>query len=141
MHNFAYSDDQGFAPESGSPVAEALATANQAAASFWSWKTLGERERTDLLFAMADAVDNARDVLAEVSADEVGIARAWSDFNIDIAKNILVQAADLIPARRDIEIPTASGVKSTIKRDPVGVVLGFAPWNAPVILAIRAMAA
>ena len=35
---------------------------------------------------------------------------------------------------------TRDGVTSRAVRQPSGVVLGFAPWNAPVILAIRALA-
>ena len=129
-------------PLSGAtPVGEALAAANSAAGAFWSWKSIGEADRLDLIDAMADALSNARGHLTEASANEIGIAPSWSEFNIDIACNMILQAKKLIPAMRDQEFEKKDGVRSIIKREPVGVVLGFAPWNAPVILAVRAMVA
>ena len=33
-----------------------------------------------------------------------------------------------------------NGAQSVLQRQPVGVVLGIAPWNAPVVLGFRAVA-
>lgn len=134
----------GAAPEAadpGRPVDTHSQALNRAAAAFWSWRGLPDAERIALFHAMAEAIGAARARLVEAAADEIGIAPAWTDFNVDIARRVLVQAAALVPARRDTELPGRDGVQSVLRRDPVGVVLGFAPWNAPIALAVRAMAA
>lgn len=90
---------------------------------------------------MADALDAERDLLVETAAKEVGASPQWTDFNISIAKQTLRQAYDLIPLMADQTVEHEDGRTSTLRRQPVGVVLGFAPWNAPIILAVRAIAA
>jgi len=65
----------------------------------------------------------------------------WAGFNVHLAAGSLLEAAalttqisgELIPS--DVPGSLAMGV-----RQPAGVVLGIAPWNAPVILAVRAIA-
>ncbi len=125
----------------GNGAIDPTAVANGAAAAFWSWKSIGPSDRVEMLKAMASAIEGAQDLLAEAAADEVGIARGWSDFNVRIAKSILLQATEIVPHVGDVQTYEKDSVRSIVRRDPVGVVLGFAPWNAPVALAIRAMAA
>jgi len=94
-----------------------------------------------MLAAMAESLDQGRADLIEIAADEVGAASAWIDFNIDIAQKILLQARDLIPLMTDQKITHNDGRASIVRRQAVGVVLGFVPWNAPITLAARALAA
>ncbi len=90
---------------------------------------------------MADALEKQRDALVEIAATEVGAAPQWTDFNIAIAKQILIQACDLVPLMEDQKFDHADGRTSIVRRQAVGVVLGFVPWNAPIALAVRAIAA
>ena len=65
----------------------------------------------------------------------------WAGFNVMLAAGMLREAAalttqiggEMIPS--DVPGSLAMGV-----RQPAGVVLGIAPWNAPVILGVRAIA-
>ena len=141
MQGYAFREIAVGGASEGVPSTDPTAVANTAAAAFWNWKSLSSSDRVEMLKAMASAIDDARGVLAEAAADEVGIARGWSDFNVDIAKSILLQATDIVPHMGDIENRETDGIRSIMRRDPVGVVLGFAPWNAPVALAVRALAA
>jgi acyl-CoA reductase-like NAD-dependent aldehyde dehydrogenase len=120
---------------------QAAAAANHAAQAFWEWSKTSAEDRIAKLDAMADALDSARDLLVETAATEVGASPQWTDFNISIAKQTLRQAYDLIPLMADQTVQHADGRTSLIRRQSVGVVLGFAPWNAPIILAVRAIAA
>ena len=125
------------------PAAEAAAeeAANRAARAFWAWSRTSADERRACLSSMADALDEARDDLVAVAAAEVGAAAQWTDFNISVARDILRQAGDLIDLMQDQTFNHADGRMSVVRRQAVGVVLGFAPWNAPIALATRAIAA
>ena len=114
---------------------------NRAARAFWAWSNTSAKDRADLLAAMAESLAKGRLDLIEIAAQEVGAAPAWIDFNIKIAQDTLHQARDLIPLMEDQSVKHADGRNSILRRQAVGVVLGFAPWNAPVILATRALAA
>ncbi|MCC1491326.1 aldehyde dehydrogenase family protein [Cognatishimia sp. F0-27] len=115
--------------------------ANSAARAFWSWSKTTRAERVDLLRSMADILEQERPTLVEIAALEVGAAPQWTDFNIAVAKKILLQACDLVPLLDDQTVDHPDGRRSIVRRQAVGVVLGFVPWNAPVALAARAMAA
>ena len=73
--------------------------------------------------------------------EEVGGTFGWGMFNCDLASRMLREAAapaysvvgEVIPS--DVPGSLAMGV-----RQPAGVVVGMAPWNAPVILGTRAVA-
>jgi acyl-CoA reductase-like NAD-dependent aldehyde dehydrogenase len=117
------------------------AAANAAAAAFWDWSQRSGADRAAHLNQMAVALDAARAPLVKLAAREVGAAPAWTQFNIDLALRILRQAADLTALLADQVMPTApDGCRSILRRQAVGVVLGIAPWNAPITLAVRAIA-
>lgn len=117
-------------------------TTNRAARAYWSWSVTPPEERCRCLEAMAIRIDDERERLAEIAAYEIGASPKWIDFNIDIAQQMLRRAGDLIPLMQDQEIVDPErGTRSILRRQSVGVVLGFAPWNAPIALAVRAVAA
>ena len=75
-------------------------------------------------------------------ADETGATEAWGRFNVTLAAAMLREAAALTTQVVGEIIPSdRPGVTALALRQPVGVVLGLAPWNAPVILGVRAIAA
>lgn len=117
------------------------AAANGAAAAFWDWSARPAAERAAHLHGMAEALDANRAQLVALAAQEVGAAEGWTLFNIDIALRILRHAAKLPALLADRHIPaTQDGCAAILRRQAVGVVLGIAPWNAPVTLAVRAIA-
>lgn len=122
-------------------VADAIAAADAAAAAFPAWSALGPGERRALLMKAAHALEARSEAFAAVMAAETGASAMWAGFNVHLAAGGLMEAAalttqiggELIPS--DVPGSLAMGV-----RQPAGVVLGIAPWNAPVILAVRAIA-
>ncbi|WP_454808124.1 aldehyde dehydrogenase [Paraburkholderia fungorum] len=122
-------------------VADAVAAADAAAAAFPAWSALGPGERRALLMKAAHALEARSEAFASVMAAETGASAMWAGFNVHLAAGGLMEAAalttqiggELIPS--DVPGSLAMGV-----RQPAGVVLGIAPWNAPVILAVRAIA-
>jgi benzaldehyde dehydrogenase (NAD) len=74
-------------------------------------------------------------------AAETGSSGIWAGFNVHLAAEMLVEAAALTTQIEGEVIPSnVPGSLALAVRQPTGVVLGIAPWNAPVILAVRAIA-
>ena len=64
-----------------------------------------------------------------------------SDLNVHLAADMLVEAAALTTQINGQVIPSnVPGSLAMATRQAAGVVLGIAPWNAPVILGVRAIA-
>jgi len=122
-------------------VQDALAAADAAAAALPAWSAVGPTERRRLLLKSADLLEAHTADFAAVMAGEVGASAGWAGFNVHLAAGIFREAASLVTQIQGETIPTDKpGTLSMTIRQPVGVVLSIAPWNAPVILATRAIA-
>jgi len=72
---------------------------------------------------------------------ETGATAGWAEFNVHLAAGMLKEAAALTTQITGEVIPSdRPGTLAFAVRQPVGVVLSLAPWNAPVILGVRALA-
>ncbi|MFF1299621.1 MULTISPECIES: aldehyde dehydrogenase family protein [unclassified Streptomyces] len=113
-----------------------------AEAAFPEWAALAPFARRAILLKAADLLDGKGAQVAELMAHEAGGTRPWAHFNVYLAANMLREAAAAVTAPRG-EVLTAQeqGALGLAVREPVGVVAAFAPWNAPVILGVRAVAA
>lgn len=121
--------------------ADAVAAVEAAAQAFPAWSALGPSARRALLMKAAQALEAKADAFAAAIPAETGGSALWAGFNVHLAAGMLLEAAalttqvggEIIPS--DVPGNLAMGV-----RQPAGVVLGMAPWNAPVILGVRAVA-
>ncbi len=122
-------------------VADAVAAADAAAAAFPAWAALGPNARRAILLKAADALAAKGDAFVAAMASEIGATVAWARFNVMLASSMLREAAALTTQVSGEVIPSDKpGCLSMAIREPAGVVLGIAPWNAPVILGVRAIA-
>lgn len=121
--------------------ADAVAAADAAAAAFPGWAALGPNARRAVLLKAADALAAQGDAFVAAMAEETGATEPWARFNVAIAASMLREAAALTTQVSGEVIPSdMPGCLSMAVREPAGVVLGIAPWNAPVILGVRALA-
>jgi acyl-CoA reductase-like NAD-dependent aldehyde dehydrogenase len=111
-------------------------------AAFEDWAALAPFARRAVFLKAAELLEARGDQVADLMAQETGGTRPWAYFNVALAANILREAAAAITAPRG-EVLTAQGqgTLGLALREPLGVVAAFAPWNAPVILGVRAVAA
>ncbi len=118
--------------------ADAAVAAAQAA--FPAWAALAPNERrTRLLKAAEQMAARAPEFLA--LAGETGAMANWYGFNVHLAANMLREAAAMTTQIHGEVVPSdMPGSFAMALRQPCGVVLGIAPWNAPVILGTRALA-
>jgi acyl-CoA reductase-like NAD-dependent aldehyde dehydrogenase/ABC-type branched-subunit amino acid transport system ATPase component len=122
-------------------VEDALSAANAAAAAFPIWSALGPNERRARLNKAADILASKAAEFTRLMMAEVGATAGWAGFNVMLAAGMLREAAAMTTQISGEVIPTDKPNNLAMAlREPVGVVLGIAPWNAPVILGVRAVA-
>ena len=120
---------------------EVDATVNAAASAFPVWSRMPVAERVAILQDMMVALRARREEFFDLAAKEIGASRSWISFNIDLAIGMLAHVVSLAPALADREVvDPQSGKRSIIRRQPAGVALGMVPWNAPIVLGVRAVA-
>ena len=121
--------------------AEARAVADRAANAFPSWSTLGPNARRALLTNAAAALEARKEDFVHAMMTEVGATAGWAMFNLMLAAGMIREAAALTTQIGGEVIPSDKpGCLALTLREPVGVILGIAPWNAPIILGVRAIA-
>ncbi|MFH5923101.1 aldehyde dehydrogenase [Roseomonas xinghualingensis] len=122
-------------------VADAQAACDAAAAAFPAWSALGPNARRSILLKAADALAAKAPDFIRLMAEEIGATAGWAGFNVHLAAGMLREAAAMTTQTTGEVIPSDKpGCLAMSIRAPVGVVLGMAPWNAPVILGVRALA-
>ena len=122
-------------------VADAEAAVAAASAAFPAWSATGPGERRALLLKAAQILETKGPAFAAAISAETGGSALWAGFNVHLAAGILLEAASLTTQIAGEVIPSdVPGSLAMGLRQPAGVVLGMAPWNAPVILGVRAIA-
>jgi acyl-CoA reductase-like NAD-dependent aldehyde dehydrogenase len=118
------------------------AAADGAAAAFPAWSGLGPNARRSLLNRAADELESLGGRFVALMAEELRASEPWARFNVMLGAGMIREAAALTTQITGEVIPSDKpGLLSLALREPVGVILGIAPWNAPVILGCRAIAA
>jgi acyl-CoA reductase-like NAD-dependent aldehyde dehydrogenase len=93
------------------------------------------------LTAAADEIEARADAFVATMHEELCASEPWARFNVQLGAGMVREAAALTTQITGEVIPSDKpGLLSLALREPVGVVLGIAPWNAPVILGCRAIA-
>jgi acyl-CoA reductase-like NAD-dependent aldehyde dehydrogenase len=109
--------------------------------AFPAWANTPPAERRDLLNRAGDLLAERSEAIAATMTEETGATFGWGMFNCALAANMLRfysgRAHDPVGEVLPSDVP---GAMAMAVRRPVGVVLGIAPWNAPVILGTRAVA-
>ncbi|ROO27612.1 salicylaldehyde dehydrogenase [Salinisphaera orenii MK-B5] len=122
-------------------VENANAAAQAAHAAFGAWAKVGPHARRAKLLAAADELEARTEQFIECMVAETGATAGWAGFNVHIAAGMLREAAALTTQVSGQTIPSeVPGNFAFSVRVPCGVVLGIAPWNAPIILGTRAVA-
>jgi acyl-CoA reductase-like NAD-dependent aldehyde dehydrogenase len=122
-------------------TADANAVADRAAAGFASWSPMGPNARRAMLMKAAVALEERKDQFVQAMMAEIGATAGWAMFNLTLAAGMIREAAALTTQIGGEVIPSDKpGCLALTLREPVGVILGIAPWNAPIILGVRAIA-
>lgn len=121
---------------------DATAAADAAAGAFAAWSQSTGRVRADLLRNAADLLAERRDELAYMLALEAGKrlpeAQGEVDFSVEYFRWF---AEESRRATGTIRPPEMNGRRHLSVRKPIGVALSLTPWNFPVSIQARKLAA
>jgi 1-pyrroline dehydrogenase len=105
------------------------------------WRETTPGERAELLLKLADAIDEHTDELAELESRNVGKPLSYARDELPVCSDNLRFFAG---AARVLEGKAAGeymkGYTSWLRREPIGIVGGIAPWNYPLMMAVWKMA-
>ncbi|WP_370243231.1 aldehyde dehydrogenase [Marisediminitalea sp.] len=119
---------------------EMAGIAERAQQGFERWSAYGPNARRAILNKAAAALESRQNDFVEAMMTEVGATAGWAMFNLGLAVSMMREAASLTTQIGGETIPSDKpGCLAMAIRQPVGVVLGIAPWNAPIILGVRAI--
>ncbi|HET6565084.1 MAG TPA: aldehyde dehydrogenase [Xanthomonadales bacterium] len=122
-------------------ASEAQAVADTAESGFLAWSVTGPNARRAVLTKAAAALEARKDEFVQAMMAETGSTAGWAMFNLMLAAGMVREAAAITTQVGGEVIPSDKpGCLAMALREPVGVVLGIAPWNAPIILGVRAIA-
>ncbi|MCP8891027.1 aldehyde dehydrogenase [Sphingomonas faeni] len=122
-------------------VADANAACDAAQAAFPAWSGMGPNARRAVLMKAAAELEARAPQFVEAMMGEIGATQGWAGFNLALAAGIVREAAAMTTQITGEIIPSDKpGCIAMAMREPVGVMLGIAPWNAPIILGVRAIA-
>jgi acyl-CoA reductase-like NAD-dependent aldehyde dehydrogenase len=122
-------------------AADVPAIVARAAAAFPAWAAQGPNARRAVLMKAADALAARKDEFVAAMMAETGSTAGWAMFNLTLAAGMVREAAALTTQIAGEVIPSDKpGCLAMALKEPVGVILGIAPWNAPIILGVRAIA-
>ncbi|WP_058120621.1 aldehyde dehydrogenase family protein [Actinobaculum massiliense] len=100
--------------------------------AYESWRQTPLEERAKVLEAFGDLLEENADELAHISGREMG--KPLKDGRAEIATVVAHarwfarhSAQHLAPTELDV----SDGVKTYVRHDPIGVLLGIMPWNFP----------
>ncbi len=120
---------------------DAQRAVDAAAAAFPAWAAMGPGPRRAILLDAAAKLKAKAPAFATLMTAETGSTTGWGMFNTMFAATLLEEAAALTTQIGGEVIPSNHGSTTAMAvRQPAGVVVGMAPWNAPVILGVRALA-
>lgn len=122
-------------------AADADRAVEAAAKAFRSWSKTGPSERRAIFNKAADLMAAWTPKFIEKGIAETGGTGAWHGFNCMFAGKILREASAATTHIKGEIIPSdRPGSLSMGYRQPIGVLVGMAPWNAAIILGTRAFA-
>ena len=94
-----------------------------------------------MLLKLADIIDANADELAEIESRNVGKPLAYAKDEMPVCSDNLrffAGAARILEGRSAGEY--MQGYTSMIRREPLGIVGGIAPWNYPLMMAVWKLA-
>ncbi|HEY3922594.1 MAG TPA: gamma-aminobutyraldehyde dehydrogenase [Gaiellaceae bacterium] len=112
-----------------------------AKAALPEWLDTTPGERAELLLKLADAVDANADELAAIESRNVGKPLSYARDELPVCSDnirFFAGAGRLLEGRSAGEY--MRGYTSMIRREPLGIVGGIAPWNYPLMMAIWKLA-
>ncbi len=129
-----------FARVASGKRADAKRAVEAAVAAFPAWSQSLPSERQRLFLKAAEVLENKKNEVINVLAEETGCTFGFAMFQASFTPGLLREAAAQVHQTNGEAIPSdLPGAFYMTMRQPVGVVAGIGPWNAPLILSLRSI--
>ncbi|TLS20212.1 uncharacterized protein PpBr36_11493 [Pyricularia pennisetigena] len=118
--------------------------ADSCASAFATWRNSSIQERRALFNKLAAVLRDRQDELMNLIQDELACTRTWASIGYNDTVDVVEQAAALVTSGvlSGVSPPTNNPLAhAVVFKEPLGVILGIAPWNSPLLLAFRAVVA
>src|SRR5205809_1718526 len=126
-------------PNSSAEDVDRAVQAAKKALTEWLETTPGER--AELLLKLADAIEEHAEELAELESQNVGKPLSYARDELPVCVDnirFFAGAARVLEGRSAGEY--MRGYSSWLRREPIGIVGGIAPWNYPLMMAVWKLA-
>jgi 1-pyrroline dehydrogenase len=104
------------------------------------WLDATPKERSELLYKLAQVLEDNAEELAQIESSNVGkplmVSRDEMPFSADNLR-FFAGAARVLEGKSAGEY--VKGYTSMIRREPIGIVAGICPWNYPLMMAVWKM--
>lgn len=118
---------------------DALKAIEAAHRAFPAWSATKPAARRDIFLRAAAEFERRRDECYKYCFEETGSPNSMFGFEFQLAIDACKDIAGLIQTvQGGMPITSETGSTAIMLREPYGVVLGIAPWNAPHVLGVRA---
>ncbi|KAK0888249.1 hypothetical protein LTR02_016478 [Friedmanniomyces endolithicus] len=127
---------QGASKESASHAAQSSHDA------FPGWKSIPPQKKRRLLQDYAQLLQDREELFVRLMMQETSCTEEYARHNMLVAVGVTLETAALATAQvLEGSIPTSfiPGCIPLVLQEPLGVILSIGPWNAPMILGMRAV--
>ncbi|ETN40990.1 uncharacterized protein HMPREF1541_02922 [Cyphellophora europaea CBS 101466] len=124
---------------SGASITEAVSAVETAQAALPVWAKVKPPARRDIFLKAAELFAQRKSDLAKYQAQETGADPNFVEWILNLTVDNLKEVAGKCSATGgSVAFSTFEGREALYLKEPYGVILGIAPWNAPFPLGCRA---
>ncbi|KAF5567555.1 salicylaldehyde dehydrogenase [Fusarium phyllophilum] len=128
----------------GAGISDCADAVESCSKAFVTWSTTSPTHRRGLLLRLAQVLKNHQHEARNIMKSEIHCDDEWASIGVTTSIDLIEQTAYLLTAGSmsgTIPHTQPEGSYGLVFTRPLGVVLGIAPWNSPLFLALRAVIA
>jgi acyl-CoA reductase-like NAD-dependent aldehyde dehydrogenase len=125
----------------GTDIANCHAAVDSCARAFESWRATPPVARRTLILRLAELLRSKDAEILRIMQEEIHASSQWANINLEESILMIQETAALVTSPSlagSILSPQDPAAQALIFVEPLGVILGIAPWNSPLILGFRA---
>lgn len=106
--------------------------------AFEQWKKMESSKKREVFVKVANELEKKKDFFQDIMI-QMGVSPAFALFNINTTIGIVKEALNLFHEPNGMIPLSEPGSYAVVINEPIGPVLSIVPWNAPMILCMRAL--